>query len=86
MSGYNTNPRYKLGLDILAVQDQPHIRAVRCEIVNAQCTALSITLNSGRVGGPEFDRVTALIRARDELIREALNVTDECVGQLMGGN
>lgn len=55
-------------------------------IIEGLHRCLTISYESGRTTGPEFDRVIHLIQQRDMLVLDESTLTTECIGQLLGGN
>lgn len=67
-------------------RSSPRVTQVCSAIVDSLGRALAVSCETGRVTGPEFDRVVTLIRHRDALVLDESTLTSECVGQLLGGN
>lgn len=70
----------------LGPRSSPRVTQVCSAIVDSLGRALAISCETGRINGPEFERVEELIRRRDALILDESTLTSECVGQLLGGN
>ncbi len=70
----------------LSPRNSPRVTQVCAAVVDSLHRALTISCDTGRITGPEFDRVTHLINHRDALILDESTLTTECVGQLLGGN
>lgn len=70
----------------LGPRTSPRVTQACAAIVDCLGRALAVSCETGRINGPEFDRVVTLIRHRDALILDESTLTSECVGQLLGGN
>jgi len=64
----------------------PRVGAAQAAALGAMHSALRIAATTGRTTGPEFDRVSTLMRERDDIILDESELTPECLGQLSGGN
>jgi hypothetical protein len=70
----------------LSPRNSPRVTQVCAAVVDSLYRALTVTCETGRTTGAEFDKVVNLINHRDALILDESTLTTECVGQLLGGN
>ena len=70
----------------LSPRNSPRVTQVCAAVVDSLHRALTVTCETGRTTGAEFDKVVNLIQHRDALILDESTLTSECVGQLLGGN
>jgi hypothetical protein len=70
----------------LSPRNSPRVTQVCAAVVDSLHRALTISCETGRTTGAEFDKVVNLIQHRDALILDESTLTSECVGQLLGGN